>query len=310
MVIHLDCFQHIRLLLKGFRDSSLDVHDHLLHFVIQGFNSGDIVGQSLSWWNDVQFTSIKLENQTRTLNDGTILLRELIAVQRIGDTTHDGKRLIISKWFIDHPIRTREDRSLIIPYHRTTRDSRTDIEKTKWFFDGILEVVEILWLYRNLNCDTILLCGRQSRDKCDSGHRSLIEVGIVDTLHAIIDACDGKVVRITEGRLWSKTQATDLIVGVGLCAFKVDRIDVVDILMGDTSTEILDGNPRLQRIRSMNMEGAIRLPCLHMGIVSVAPKLTDDGEGLVRVEIREDLKCFAGGTHLESLGIADVALLF
>ena len=58
------------------------------------------------------------------------------------------------------------------------------------------------------------------------------------------------------------------------------------------------------------MEGAIRLPCLHMGIVSVAPKLTDDGEGLVRVEIREDLKCFAGGTHLESLGIADVALLF
>jgi len=174
----------------------------------------------------------------------------------------------------------------------------------------MMEVTEIFWLYWNLNCDSVLLRSSLRRKECYGRHTRSIEVGIIDTLHAIEVAGDGEVVRITERRLATQTKAADLIVRISLGRLEVDRVDVVDVLMGDACAEILNRDPRLKSVGRMDMERLVSLSCLHMGIMGVASEFTDDCKGLVRVKVRKDLERFTRRTHLEACLIRDISDLF
>ena len=131
MLIHNNRLVDISLRGKCIRNRGLNIHNNLCHLVVECLNRLGIIGQTLTRRNNVQFSSVKLQNQTRTLDNGTISVIQLVDIQGIGDSTHDSKCLVVPKRLVDRPIVTRQDRLFIIPYHRCTRDSRTDIEKTK-----------------------------------------------------------------------------------------------------------------------------------------------------------------------------------
>ena len=74
-----------------------------------------------------------------------------------------------------------------------------------------------------------------------------------------MDGSDSEVVRIAERTLATKSQATNLIVGIGLGRGKVDSVDIVDIVVRDTCPKVLNGDPRFDAVGKMDMEGLISL---------------------------------------------------
>ena len=89
----------------------------------------------------------------------------------------------------------------------------------------------------------------------DGGDVLFIEVGIVNPLHSTRDGCDGEVVRVAERRFAAKTKASYVIIGIRLRGFEVDRVDVVDVLVRDASSKVLDGDPWFKDVGKLDVEG-------------------------------------------------------
>ena len=259
------------------------------------------VFESITRWCEIQLSHSELHNQTITHHlviTKTLALvvevTDLVGVHRIANSSHDSEALTIVVACItieEHPILRFVDRSIFTPIHICTRDSRFDIKETKRFCCCTNKLVEISLLDRNLHTQSIGFSCIIGGYKCDSRITILFDERIVDALHTLMDGSDSEVVRIAERTLTTKTQATNLIVGIGLGRSKIDSVDVVDVVVRDTCPEILDSQPRFQGIRKMHMERLIRFTRHDHSISGITSQLTNNGERFVRIQVRENLKC-------------------
>ncbi len=273
------------------------------------------VGESITRRSEVQLAHAEFKDQTIAEHLLILAFRitNLMHVDGIGHTAHDSEgfaMIAVCHLLVEGPIVCFEQGIFHTPINFAASDDRLNVEETKRFLHGIGEVNEVSVLDRNLNLHTIgsgdILRGH------DSNSRSafLVEVCVVDTAHTIMRGSHGEVVGVAEGRLATQAKATDLAVGVGLGRSKVDSVDVVDVLMRDACAEVLNSEPRFQRVRQVNVEGLIAFASSSHAVSSVATQLAHDGERFVRIQVRENLKCLLRGFHTELCLVGHVADTF
>ena len=118
----------------------------------------------------------------------------------------------------------------------------------------------------------------------DAGHSLIREEGGVNLLHPVETTGDGEGLRIAEGALGAQTQRTNVVIGVGLGAAEVGRVESVDVLFGETRAEVRDPEKGLELVRKVNVERLFRSPYGHVGIISVAGQFADHRLDLMGVE--------------------------
>ena len=150
------------------------------------------------------------------------------------------------------------------------------------FVEKLTEVVAVFNSKTNFN--TVGFVASFLAHRSDRRNTLIVDERGINTLHTTLDSNDGEVVGEAESTLRTKTKTTDKIISFSLSGFKVSSEDVANLLFVKTNTIVTNREPRLKRVRKMNIKRSIIATSFGVRVNCVTRIFTNDCADLVSVQ--------------------------